>query len=186
MENLIGICGLARHGKDSIAQVLVKEFGFTRIAFADKLREVALAIDPFVVLPTDTIIRLSGLIELCGWEKAKTYPDVRRLLQRIGTEAGRNIISERLWLDLHAKESRNYTNVVVPDVRFHNEADYIHQQGGFLIRVTDPRKVDNGVGTVHPSEQFVNQLPAQIEISNDGTLEDLAVKVKEAVKGLFE
>lgn len=39
--NLIGICGRARSGKDTIANILVKEFGFTRVALADPIKRAA-------------------------------------------------------------------------------------------------------------------------------------------------
>ena len=54
---IVGLSGYARSGKDEAAKVLVEEFGFTRVAFADKLREVLYvaggAIDEFEVAGDD-------------------------------------------------------------------------------------------------------------------------------------
>ena len=45
---IIGLSGFARSGKDEAAKVLVEEFGFKRVGFADKLREVLYALNPLV------------------------------------------------------------------------------------------------------------------------------------------
>ena len=48
---IVGITGYAQHGKDTAAQVLVTEFGFVRVGFADALKELALAVNPIVTPP---------------------------------------------------------------------------------------------------------------------------------------
>jgi dephospho-CoA kinase len=48
---IVGISGYARSGKDEAAKALV-EMGFERRAFADKLREFLLALNPMVGLST--------------------------------------------------------------------------------------------------------------------------------------
>lgn len=45
---IIGLSGYARSGKDEAAKVLVNEFGYRRVAFADKLREFLYAQDPII------------------------------------------------------------------------------------------------------------------------------------------
>ena len=86
MSMLIGLTGPPGCGKDTAADHLVKNHGFVRVAFADTIREVALTIDPY-----DHFFRLSDVINLIGWDRAKRQPEVRRLLQVIGTEAGRDV-----------------------------------------------------------------------------------------------
>ena len=43
---IIGLSGYARSGKDAVAQVLVSEFGFKRVAFADPIRDLLYEMDP--------------------------------------------------------------------------------------------------------------------------------------------
>lgn len=38
---IIGISGRARSGKDSIAAIMIKKFNFTRVSFADSLKEIS-------------------------------------------------------------------------------------------------------------------------------------------------
>jgi hypothetical protein len=185
---LIGICGYARHGKDVVAGILKQNYGYERIALADTLREAALAIDPYVQMYNGSChcnqyVRLSEAVSEYGWDQVKAEVDGRRLLQRLGTEMGRNMFGEEFWVDQHWDKSIKFERVSVPDVRFPNEADYIKKHNGLLIRVHDPRKKDNKVGTTHASEQHVEMLPHDVYLTNDGSIADLSKKVVEAVQG---
>lgn len=170
---LIGLAGYARSGKDSVGQILVEELNFTRAAFADTLRSMALAIDPYVA----PCLRLSELVHASGWEGAKKYPEVRRLLQHIGTEAVRNHLGQNAWVDalmLYIEEARvasdDSTHVAVTDVRFVNEAEAIKARGGEVWRVHRP-----GVEAInaHESERALDGFGFDVDIHNDGTLEEL-------------
>lgn len=178
---LIGLTGLAKHGKDSAAKVLIEKAGFQRLAFADGVRDVALAIDPLICLEYDQFsprfIRLSELVQKRGWDDAKKHPEIRRTLQRVGTEAGRDIFGANVWVDRVASMCSSYDCVVITDVRFPNEAEWLASAGGELWRVERPN-FDNEVSTDHPSEAFVMQLRPTRIILNDGTLSQLEEKVQ--------
>jgi len=45
---IIGITGRARHGKNTVGDVLVRDFGFKQYGFADALKEMALRLNPWV------------------------------------------------------------------------------------------------------------------------------------------
>jgi dephospho-CoA kinase len=60
---IIGLTGYARTGKDTVASVLVKDFGFERIAFADPIRELLYELNPKV-----NGIYLREMVEEHGWE----------------------------------------------------------------------------------------------------------------------
>lgn len=187
---LIGVVGFAQAGKDSVGRILVEKAGFTRIAFADKMKDFALAIDPYipveVVAPNSGPIllgvpqekmtrfrRLSQIVSEIGWENAKTNPEIRRVLQRIGTEGGRRTVGENMWVDAadlaHAPE-----RTVVTDVRFLNEAAAIHALHGQVWRVVRP-----GIEPAndHPSEMEQKTIQEDAIIPNDGSIEDLEIVV---------
>lgn len=178
---IIGITGLAGHGKDTIGQILVERHGFTRVAFADKVREAAVVIDPLVWYKDEkknVAWRLADLIFVAGWSEAKKSPDVRRLLQRIGTDMGRNLFGADVWINALFATFDNSKDYVITDVRFPNEADAIRQRGGEMWRVYRPN-YDNGVGDSHESEQFAHKIRADTVICNDGGVDDLIGKVTE-------
>lgn len=162
---LIGLSGRKRSGKDSLALRLMQEHGFERVAFADPMREMALALDP--IISTSFVAdaeeeerfgfirstRLAELVERQGWEAAKEHPEVRRTLQRLGTEAGRGVLGDTIWIGqafrrINAILARG-ASVVVTDVRFLNEAERVRQAGGFVLRIERPGLP---LGDLHPSE----------------------------------
>lgn len=180
---IIGISGFARAGKDSFGDALVKHYEFEKVSFATPMKRMAEAIDPILGTRTswgcEVTYRLSDLLQEGGWEQAKADPEVREFLQRLGTEAGREIFGEDFWVD-HAlrayDESRGLTRVVVCDVRFRNEVDAIRQRGGEVLRIRRPGfDAPNG----HRSEQELADFRHDLYINNDGTLADLEEKAHE-------
>jgi hypothetical protein len=165
---IVGLTGYAQHGKDSLG-TLFEGIGYRKYAFADGLRKCVLTLDPLVYDDVD-VVRYSSLLADEGYEGAKRRPEVRRLLQVFGTEVGRNILGEDTWVNaLHVAWANDLRpNAVITDVRFHNEADFIHEFGGILIEAIrlneDGTPFDNGIGTDHPSERFIKELPVDAGI----------------------
>lgn len=166
MNKLIGLVGYAQTGKDEAAKVLVEEHDFTRVAFADGVREALYALNPLIADEYECW-RLSEEVDNRGWDEAKKHPEVRQLLQRMGTEAGRMIHGQDLWVNLAKKKARCLSRVVVTDVRFPNEAKAIQEGGGTLLRIERP-----GVGPVnnHISDRGVEKIFCDETLVNDGDL----------------
>ena len=188
---IIALSGFARSGKDEAAKVLVEELGFVRVAFADKLREVLYALNPIVsgslMLPTNDVwvdeqlskalategnIKVQDVIHSYGWDGYKESQfgaEIRRLLQRLGTEAGRQTLWDSIWIDAALTGLPEDARVVVTDVRFPNEAQAIKDRDGIVWRVERP-----GVGPAnsHPSETSLDDWPFDAWIGNTGTLDD--------------
>lgn len=171
---IVGLSGWARAGKDSVGRVLIARHGFERVSFADKVREVALAIDPYIhtasVYEHPTIERLTSVVDRCGWETAKAFKDARRLLQRIGTEAGRNVLGEDIWVRAAFRDLQPDKDYVVTDARFWNEASAIVDLGGQVWRVTRP---GHRPANQHPSEIALDGWNFDSTINNAGSLRDL-------------
>jgi hypothetical protein len=185
---VIGVTGYAQHGKDTIASVLVEDFGFKRVAFADALRQAVLTLDPMVSVDDHAgfsgFWRYSQLLEAVGYEDAKKNPEVRRLLQVMGTEVARDLLGEDVWVQAWQRAvdgiGADVEGIVVPDVRFPNEADHIISLGGSIWEVYRP-DFDNGLGTDHPSEAFIDSLPTSKMLFNIGTVEELKQLVYSAM-----
>lgn len=175
---VVGISGRAGAGKDSLADELVRNHGFTRVGFADALKESLLVLNPFV--PTDEgrgFERLSELVGREGWERAKrNYPEVRRLLQSLGAEAVRDRLGKDMWIHVADREVQRHDRVVIPDVRYRNETDYVRGYGGIVVSIRRPLYSETD-GT-HSSEQ-TDRLPYDVLLINDGDLDDLQAKASE-------
>lgn len=178
---VIGLSGFAQSGKDSVGKILVKKYGYTRVSLADGVRDALLQLNPTVLYETDFSSgydyyhTVSNIIKKDGWEIAKLCPEIRCLLQRMGTEVGRNLFGENVWIDLVRKKMHGLEKVVITDVRFENEAEFIQSfEDGFTIEV-----IRDGVTSVnnHISDRGLSSDLIDITINNNGNLEDLESKV---------
>ena len=163
---LIGLSGYAQSGKDSVAEVLVRDFGFVRIAFADKIKELLYEINPYFGYHLKDAVDMGA-----GWDKVKQNPEVRRLLQTLGVGA-RTVFGEDFWVKQAMAQMNDPLryDYVVTDVRFPNEMQAIWALNGKIWRVERP-----GIGSVndHISEHAIKDEPVDLHINNTGTLEDL-------------
>ena len=151
---LLGLTGVAGSGKDTGASFLVKEYGFEQYAFADALKRMA-EVD-------------------FGWDGKKDDRG-RRLLQVLGTEAGReydpDIWVKKLEWDIFGRQVPPFPLVVISDVRFENEAAFIRRRGGDVIRIVgrsyySPTSPQGS----HASEQQMADIEADLTLVNDGDL----------------
>jgi hypothetical protein len=178
---IIGLTGYARSGKDTVANILVDNYKYNRLAFADKIRQLLTEIDPIL----ENGQRLSSTLEEYGWDIAKAKPEVRRLLQTLGVGA-RKMFGDNLWVDRALGEvaPANYYlyNFVVTDVRFKNEADKIKTKGGQIWRV---KRLGVGAVNNHVSESEMDDYKVDQILINNGTIEDLELLVKTRMNGLL-
>lgn len=195
----IGIVGRARTGKDTIAAHLVRQHGYARVGLADPLKRLALVLDPIVSpAPRPKLTRISRLLDLTrkplrlaelverdGWESAKdSHPEVRRTLQRLGTDVIREHLGADTWVRLAVELVREHNAagrpVVIPDVRFGNEVTALRELvGARLVRVRRPAAPNAGH---HVSERLSDTLPVDHEISNDGTIPALLTRVDTTIR----
>jgi len=185
---LIGICGKAASGKDTIGDYLVKEHLFNKISLADPIKRLVkdvFVLDDFQVY--DRIEREKNLEKWNGWS-------VRKLLQIIGTELFREKIDEQIWvksLYYRMEQLKNnsvcVSNYCICDIRFPDEVKYLKEKMGndfVLIKVIRPG-CDGNVGIKgHISESF--DLNADIVINNDGDKEKLYNNVRKIIVPIME
>ena len=168
---IIGLSGYARSGKDEVAKVLVEDYGYTRVAFADKIRELLLETNPLV----KDGFRVESVVGAYGWEQAKVlFPEIRNLLQNLGVGA-RQTFGEQFWIHQAMQQVHFEGNYVITDVRFTNEANVIKKyDNAQLWRIKRP-----GVEPVnsHVSERDMDGYQVDMILKNEGTLEDLRALV---------
>lgn len=185
---IIGLHGPARSGKDTVGDHLAACHGFVRIGFADPLKAAALALDPYVDALTANARRLSEVVESFGWEQAKSYPDVRRLLQRLGTEVGRELMSpdptKSVWIALAEAEAAKHERVVFTDVRFPDEAEFVRANDGIVARLTGRGGLGDA-NAAHASEQGLDRSLVDFALRNDGQLAQLFAQVDHMVDQVF-
>jgi hypothetical protein len=175
---IVGLCGAARAGKDSVADVLTLEHGFVRFAFADELRLILMEINPTIDCGNGVWKPLQTVIETLGWDFAKTHGG-RELLQNLGASMRQR--DPEFWIKIVQKQmGRDWSrNMVVTDARHLNEIKMIRDVGGEMWEIVRP-----GVGPIndHVSEHEWRQATFEKVLKNDGNLSDLLVRVADALQ----
>jgi hypothetical protein len=170
---IIGLAGLARSGKDTVAELLLAErffFPFLSTSFALPMKEMIYAGLGLKDKENDKALELYG----------KSY---RHIAQTIGTEWGRKCIHPDLWLNITANRCTGL-NTIITDVRFENEAEFV-RANGILVHVNrhDQQHVEE---SFHTSEAGVTIKHDDYKILNCGSLEDLRITCRHAAIDLEE
>jgi len=167
---IIGVVGFIGSGKGTVADILVQKHGFKKLSFADTVKDATAAIFgwPRHLLEGDTQESREFRETKDEWWSERFGSDFspRLALQLMGTEAGRDVFHKDLWVFSLERKLGMYPNVVIADVRFPNEIDFIRSKGGFVVRVSrgpDPEWYDLAVAANDP--QFLHAPEAHDELS---------------------
>jgi len=172
---VIGIAGPAGCGKDTAADFLLNHLphGYRKLSFAGPLKEMVRA---GLGLSHD---QLYGDKKEIVDERYGVTP--RRIMQTLGTEWGRNLIHPDVWVKameaLHA--TPGYGELIIPDVRFENEANFVREHG-VLIHIVGRHDGANGIVEDHISETALTVEPADIIIQNKGNLNEYVAYLDKA------
>ena len=166
---LVGFHGYKGSGKDTAASTLVRDLGYTPIAFAEPMRAMLSMMLSYVGMDA---------VEAASWfddrdKKEQPIPAIgasyRHLAVTLGTEWGRDLIRPDLWV-LIAKTRierlmADGANVVVTDVRFEDEAKMIRDLGGEIWLIDRPSVSQQ---SEHRSEQRISGSMIDRTVLNDG------------------
>ena len=146
---IIGTMGFIGSGKDTVANILVKDHGFTKIAFATPLKDTLCAIFHWdrELLEGYTSDSRAWRNEVDTWWSDKLeIPNFtpRMAMQLLGTDILRKKFNDRIWtlsLEKYLNENTgNNEHVVITDVRFFNEIQLVLKQGGKTLIVDSGNK----------------------------------------------
>ncbi len=151
---LIGIAGPARAGKDTLASYLLDNLSddWSRSSFADPIKKM------LEVIGVDCSDEAKAVID----ERFCYTP--RHMMQILGTEWGREMIHGNIWVEAFARMNAGKC-VIVPDVRFENEAALVREHG-VLIHLVGR----GGIEGNHVSENAIEFKPGDIVIDNSRDL----------------
>lgn len=166
---IIGLCGPAGSGKDTVRSLLEQHYDFAGLAFAEPIRGML-----------RELFASNGISEEFIDDRAlKEAPipalgtSYRHLAQTLGTEWGRQCMGADFWLNIAGAyladlKAQGYERFVVSDVRFANEAAWVRAQGGVVWRVERP-----GLASVRAHVSEAQDFEADAVIDNNGTVQQL-------------
>ena len=112
------------------------------------------------------------------WLSENRPVSLRYLLETLGTEWGRNLICSDLWALIAEKRYRECEGgMVIRDVRFPNEVDWLDRLGGDLIHIIRPNHFNPEANPDHPSNKPLSIRGFDKTIMNDCDLDVLKDRV---------
>jgi hypothetical protein len=192
---IIGLCGEQGSGKDTVANILIAEYGFIKLTFASTLKDVVAILFSW---PRDLLEGLteesrlwretvddfwSGKLSISGFTP-------RKALQMIGTDLFRIHFNNDIWISIvenkigtMLKNNPN-TNIVISDCRFANEFTLIKQfPDSHIITILRENNSTNKIA--HSSEtEWVNYNFDAI-LQNDNSIDDLKSNLKSLLSSRF-
>ena len=207
---IIGICGLIGAGKDTIADYLVNIHQFRRESFANSLKDAVSSVFGWEreLLEGRTKQSREWREQPDPWWSTRLGQPItpRWVLQYWGTEVCRRAFHDDIWIaSLENKIRNSRDDIVISDCRFPNEIKSIKEAGGIVIRVKrgdDPEwykdACDMNAGdrcmnwalakgrmaalNIHASETAWCGTKFDHVITNDSTIDELMIKVKDLVQ----
>lgn len=139
---IIGLGHYSRTGKDTFANALVDilhemnpKLQVGKRSFASKLKEITHELyswaglgnedyynDPAHEQEREVVLPAMGMTPVEVWVK-------------FGTPAVREQVYAQTWVDYLLKSNHGLDVLIIPDVRFPNEVEAIHKEGGHLIKI---------------------------------------------------
>lgn len=179
---IIGFMGKKGVGKTTAANFLVSNHGYQKMSFAAKLKDLSRALFPF----SDT--------DLNGQNKEKMFGKYdwtpREFMERFGEFM--RYWDKDYWLNgvRSIVQFNPNRDIVIDDVRYVNEADFIKSVGGILIRINrypsqnpyiqdETSKSENSLNDYRPDysiEEFQNTNLAQLYSSVLDKLKQLSTE----------
>jgi hypothetical protein len=164
---IIGLHGSDHSGKESAAKILIEKYGFKRFACADKLQRICNLLQE----------------ELGVTKEVDATTEWGASLGKLGRSLEKDV-----WIKPLGKlyEEDPEANIVVTDVCYLNEAKYITERGGLIIKIDRPDKTPANAEEALSDRVLSLALDYYVGeqtviINNDGSLEDLEAKIEVAV-----
>lgn len=185
---ILGLTGLAGHGKTEVGDLLAKHTGFHKIAFGDAVKAAAAAMYG---------IDLAAFYE--GYDKVEDFDrntsiiqpyglTVRAMMRNTG-DAMKNQCGGSFWIDIvkckiqMLAEQEDFRGVIVEDIRYDadnpwgihgSEYDAVKNWGGTVLHVDAMERVGRKpIHEQHCSEKGIKRLDGDIVIDNNDQLEEL-------------
>jgi hypothetical protein len=198
---IIGLVGFIGSGKGTVGDILEQK-GFIKDSFAKPLKDACAVMFGWSreLLEGDTEMSRKWREEPDSYwsEKFGREFTPREALQKMGTEAGRDVFHKDIWVISLLNRAKG-KDVVVTDVRFQNEIQYIQDNGGIVIRVKrgeDPdwftllEKIQLDTERtkfmqhehIHKSEWDWVGCEFDYTIGNNGTIQDLGKDVERVLQ----
>lgn len=195
---IIGLGYQKQVGKDTVANYLIKRYGFKKSAFAAPLKELVTICNKkegfneglnywaerYGLSKEHEIYDLLFARKFCeNWRERDERGKQRKFLQWLGTDIFRNKVDKDFWIGAMRRQilHERGADLVITDVRFPNEAELLEQEG-YLVRVTRGIALTD----LHKSETALQNYDFPYIITNNDTFSSLYNQVDELYSSILD
>ena len=158
---LIGITGKKQSGKDTVGKLLISLYlsekinWFKNIEFENIYKMISTRPSLYLYKFADPLKNIVSRLIDCNAQdlededfKNKILSDwnitPRELMQKLGTDFCRNL-NPKVWINLLDQEIAwsDHDFIVITDVRFQNEVNYIKNMNGIIIKIINPNQQES-------------------------------------------
>ena len=179
---IIALFGEQGSGKTTVANAIASsprlpnDKKWKRRSFAQPIRDMLSALMPKHLLsPTE---------DKTAPIKALKGKNIRYTMQTLGTEWGRNMIGENIWIDalIQWASDNNVKRVVIDDLRMNNEFEFLKKRGAMIVKLVRdlPSKSDE-----HASEKDWKSWMPDFTVKNSFSANDCAEEIIEKAESFF-
>lgn len=200
---IIAITGRRRSGKDTVADYLVKEYGYEKFSLADPMK-LALShlfgfthdqlwenrkdeVDERWGLTPREVMQLFGG-EFLNDKIYELFPDLEEKVPRgefkaksLDMQLTQKYYTDRLLSDTlypNAEYRNKLYKVAIADMRYLSEAEYFRKRGATIWKIIRPSIIHDD----HASESEVDLIKADVEILNNGSIDDIYEGIREIMQ----
>jgi hypothetical protein len=184
---IIAISGKIGSGKSTVGEIFEKQ-GFVLDSFAKSVKDICSILFGY---DREKIEGSTPADRLWREKVDKNHTNLmgkdftpRDAMVLVGTEFGRNMIHQNIWIETLFNRYDKNTDILITDLRFPNEYEEIKKRGGIVIRINRPNltkltKLTNLTNLTnlnnlnHISECALDNHNFDYVINNDTTLYDL-------------
>lgn len=170
---IIGLLGRSRSGKDTISDYIISNYPSDNIEkkrLAQPIKNAVCALYGFRADQVegndkdavDADIGISPRAAMVG------------ITDHVMGNMGREFFSERLFRS--ADQSNN--PIIIPDVRYEHDIEYIRSRGGVIIKVS---RLNSEKVPRYEWEDPIDKIDCDVHVHNDGCLEELYTQVDAAL-----
>ena len=179
---IIGITGKAGSGKDTVANYFIDSKNYIKLTFGGAVKDIVQIITGWSrdMIEGQTVESR----ELRETVVHQNYNmNCRQLMQFVGTDLFRNNLDQNVWinivndkvkkliLDINSgtQTLKHVKGIIISDVRFDNEAQFIKSIGGTIVKINRNVAIES---SNHQSERGIS-IATDYVIENNTTIDDL-------------
>lgn len=173
---LVGNIGV---GKSTVAEIF-KQNDYIELTFAGPVKEIGLILGfdyENLYGSQEDKLQINEFWGVSGREFMQKFA-TNIMRNELSKHINMNLDSKTIWVRLCEKRItdllKQNKKIIISDGRFPDEIDMIKKLGGKIIKI----ERYNNYNKQHESESYISQIEPDIIINNNGTLEDLHIKLK--------